>query len=139
MSRVKNMLDSLLADERFRQFVRFGVVGVASSAAHYAVYCLFLLVFAATIAYTIGYVVSFVGNYFFTNYYTFHTRPSWHHFLGFAGSHAVNFCLHMVLFSLFLWLGVHPLIIPIFVMGISVMVQFTILRWVFTERKQPES
>ena len=84
-------------------------------------------------------MVSFVGNYFFTNYYTFHTKPSWRHFFGFAGSHAVNFGLHMVLFSLFLWLGVHRLIIPIFVMGISVVVQFTILRWVFTERQQPEA
>jgi hypothetical protein len=35
------------------------------------------------------------------------------------------------LFSVFLWMGLHKLIIPIFVMGISMIVQFTILRWVF--------
>jgi hypothetical protein len=28
-------------------------------------------------------------------------------------------------------LGLHKLIIPMFVMGISLVVQFTILRWVF--------
>ena len=78
----------------------------------------------------------FVGNYFFTNCYTFRTRPSWKHFIGFAGSHAINFGLHVSLFSLFLWLGVHELIIPIFVMGICVIVQFTILRWVFTKQGQ---
>ena len=113
------------------QFLRFGIVGALSSAFHYAIYYLLLFVTVATIAYIIGYVLSFIGNYFLTNYYTFHTKPSWRHFLGFAGSHAVNFGLHVSLFSIFLWLGLHKLIIPIFVMGISMVVQFTILRWVF--------
>ena len=125
----------LWSDERVRQFARFGVVGLLSSAAHYAIYYLLLFVLKATIAYATGYVVSFVGNYFFTNCYTFRTKPSWKHFIGFAGSHAVNFGLHVTLFSLFLWLGVNELIIPIFVMSICVIVQFTILRWVFTKQK----
>jgi len=133
------LIEQLLADQRLRQFVRFGVVGIVASAVHYAVYWLLLFAVVPTAAYTAGYVVSFVGNYFVTCYYTFRTRPSWRHFLGFAGSHAVNFALHMVLFSVLLWLGGNKLIIPIVVMGISVVVQFTILRWVFTERRQPES
>ena len=103
-------IDRLQNDERLRQFVRFGVVGVLSSA-------------------------GFVGNYFFTNCYTFRTKPSWKHFAGFAGSHAVNFGLHVVLFNIFLWLGMHQLVIPVFVMGICVIVQFTILRWVFTKHE----
>lgn len=125
----------LWSDERVRQFARFGVVGLLSSAAHYAIYYLLLFVLKATIAYVAGYAVSFVGNYFFTNCYTFRTKPSWKHFIGFAGSHAVNFGLHVTLFSLFLWLGVNELIIPIFVMSICVIVQFTILRWVFTRQE----
>ncbi len=120
-------------DKKIAQFLRFGIVGVLSSAVHYAIYYLMLFLTEATIAYVTGYVVSFIGNYFFTNYYTFRTQPSWRHFIGFAGSHAVNFGLHVVLFSLFLWLGVHELVIPIFVMAIAVIVQFTILRWVFKE------
>lgn len=136
MSGLSTKISQLWSDERVRQFVRFGVVGILSSAAHYAIYYLLLFVLKATISYVIGYAVSFVGNYFFTNCYTFRTRPSWKHFIGFAGSHAINFVLHVSLFSLFLWLGVHELIIPIFVMGICVIVQFTILRWVFTKQGQ---
>ena len=136
MSGLSTKISQLWSDERVRQFVRFGVVGILSSAAHYAIYYLLLFVLKATISYVIGYAVSFVGNYFFTNCYTFRTRPSWKHFIGFAGSHAINFSLHVSLFSLFLWLGVHELIIPIFVMGICVIVQFTILRWVFTKQGQ---
>ena len=60
-------INQLWSDERVRQFARFGVVGLLSSAAHYAIYYLLLFVLKATIAYVIGYVVSFVGNYFFTN------------------------------------------------------------------------
>ena len=136
MSGLSTKISQLWSDERVRQFVRFGVVGILSSAAHYAIYYLLLFVLKATISYVIGYAVSFVGNYFFTNCYTFRTRPSWKHFIGFAGSHAINFGLHVSLFSLFLWLGVHELIIPIFVMGICVIAQFTILRWVFTKQGQ---
>ena len=136
MSGLSTKISLLWSDERVRQFVRFGVVGILSSAAHYAIYYLLLFVLKATISYVIGYAVSFVGNYFFTNCYTFRTRPSWKHFIGFAGSHAINLGLHVSLFSLFLWLGVHELIIPIFVMGICVIVQFTILRWVFTKQGQ---
>ena len=128
-------IDRLQNDERVRQFVRFGVVGVLSSAVHYAIYILLLFVLTASISYIIGYLVSFVGNYFFTNCYTFRTKPSWKHFAGFAGSHAVNFGLHVVLFNIFLWLGMHQLVIPVFVMGICVIVQFTILRWVFTKHE----
>ncbi len=121
-------------DDRFRQFLRFGVVGVLSSALHYGIYYLLLFITVATIAYAAGYVISFVCNYLLTNYYTFQTKPSWKHFIGFAGSHAINFGLHMVLFSLFLWMGMHKLLIPIVVMGIAMLVQFTILRWVFVKR-----
>jgi putative flippase GtrA len=128
-------IDRLQNDERLRQFVRFGVVGVLSSAVHYAIYYLLLFVLTASISYIIGYLVSFVGNYFFTNCYTFRTKPSWKHFAGFAGSHAVNFGLHVVLFNIFLWWGMHQLVIPVFVMGICVIVQFTILRWVFTKHE----
>ena len=54
MQHLHVMIDRLLGDERFRQFVRFGVVGVASSAVHYAIYYLMLLMMAATAAYAVG-------------------------------------------------------------------------------------
>ena len=53
-------------------------------------------------------------------------------FVGFAGSHGVNYFLHIVLFNLFLFLGVHRLVAPPLVMGVAMLVQFTILKLVFS-------
>ena len=127
----------LLQSERLWQFVRFVVNGCLSSGIHYGVYCLMLLYANENIAYVTGYIVSFIGNFFLTCYFTFRTKPTIKRFLGFSGSHAVNFGLHVVLFNIMLQLGVHRLIAPILVMGIAMLVQFTILRFVF--KKRPES
>lgn len=122
-----------MSNSKVMQFVRFAVNGCISSAAHYGIYYLVLLwTDLANVAYITGYLLSFVGNYFLTCYFTFRTKPSVRRFLGFSGSHAVNFALHMVLFNLFLWIGVDRLIIPVLVIAIAMLVQFVILRFVFT-------
>jgi putative flippase GtrA len=72
-----------------------------------------------------------VYNFIATNYFTFHTKPTWKNFVGFAGSHGVNYFLHIILFNVFLWLGVHRLIAPPLVMLVAMLVQFTILHFVF--------
>jgi putative flippase GtrA len=90
----------------------------------------------ANVAYITGYLVSFVSNFFLTSYFTFRTKPTLKRFIGFSGSHAINFGLHVVLFNIFLWLGVHQLVIPLLVIGIAMMVQFFILRLVFTKKAE---
>ena len=107
---IKRRIVELRQSEKLGQFVRFALNGCLSSAVHYAIY------------------------YLLTNYFTFRTRPSWRHFIGFCGSHAVNFGLHVVLFNLLLALGIHRLLVPLFVMGFSVIVQFSILRFVFVKK-----
>lgn len=113
------------------QFVRFCIIGTCAAAVHYGIYFLLQLWIDVNVAYTAGYVISFVGNFYATNYFTFHTMPTWRNFTGFAGSHAVNYVLHIVLFNLFLWMGIHRLIAPPLVMLVAMLVQFTILRFVF--------
>ena len=124
----------LLHSAKFGQFVRFVLNGVLSSAIHYAIYYVLLFWTIANIAYITGYLVSFVSNFFLTSYFTFRTKPTLKRFIGFSGSHALNFGLHVVLFNIFLWLGVHELIIPLLVIGIAMMVQFFILRLVFVKK-----
>ena len=124
----------LLHSAKFGQFVRFVLNGVLSSAAHYGIYYVLLFWTIANIAYITGYLVSFVSNFFLTSYFTFRTKPTLKRFIGFSGSHALNFGLHVVLFNIFLWLGVHELIIPLLVIGIAMMVQFFILRLVFVKK-----
>lgn len=129
-------MNQWLRSDKLWQFVRFALNGALSSAIHYGIYCLLLLWTNANVAYITGYLVSFVSNFFLTSYFTFRTQPTLKRFLGFSGSHAVNFGLHIVLFNVFLWLGVHQLVIPLLVMAIAMMVQFFILRLVFVRRNK---
>lgn len=124
----------LRQDTKRWQFVRFVLNGGLSSAIHYLIYLLLLCVTTANAAYITGYLVSFVSNFFLTSYFTFRIRPTVKRFIGFAGSHAVNFALHVVLFNIFLWLGVDKFIIPLLVMAIAMMIQFFILRLVFRRK-----
>ena len=136
MSKVAEKIEALQARyPKMGQFVRFCIIGTCAAGVHYGIYFgLQYLGVNLNVAYTAGYLISFVGNYIATNYFTFRTLPSWKNFLGFAGSHGINYVLHIALFNLFLWLGVHRLVAPPLVMLVAMLVQFTILRFVFKKR-----
>ncbi len=121
--------------ERFRQVVRFGIVGTVSSAIHYGVYCLLLQIVSPTPAFTGGYIVGFICNYFFTTFFTFRSHPSSTNAVGFGFSHAINYLMEIGLLNLFLWIGLHKHLAPILVMVIVVPVNFLFLRFVYTYRK----
>ena len=118
--------------DKYRSFLRFCIVGGCAAAVHYGIYYL-LLQLAAPVnaAYIAGYLISFVGNFFATSYFTFSSRPTWGRFAGFAGSHALNFVLHIILLNFFLWLGIHRLIAPVLVMGVAMLVQYAVLYLVY--------
>ncbi len=128
-----NLPEKLRNKEGMSQFLRFCIIGVLAAAVHYGVYFILQWWIDLNIAYTAGYLISFVGNFILTNYFTFRTKPTWKNFVGFAGSHGINYFLHIVLFNAFLWLGVHRLIAPPLVMLVAMLVQFTILRVIFTK------
>ena len=132
---VKDIILRLNKKEGVRQFVRFCINGVVAAAIHYGVYFLFQLYIDVNVSYTVGYLVSFVYNFIATNYFTFHTTPTWKKFVGFAGSHGVNYFLHIILFNLFLYAGVHQLIAPPLVMVVAMLIQFTILKLVFSRQR----
>lgn len=140
------------------QFVRFIINGCLAAGVHYVVYLVALMVIdscfpgiirymsrtdATSLAYIIGYLVSFAVNFYFTCVFTFRAAPSWHRFVGFSGSHCVNFLLHVVLFKACMHVSAYvgidnltaTLISPFIVMGIAMLVQFTILRFVFKKNK----
>jgi putative flippase GtrA len=125
-------LDTILhSDAGKAQLLRFVLNGCFSAGVHYVVYLLCQLFIEVNTSYAIGYVVSFLVNYFTTTYFTFHTTPSWKRFIGFSGSHGVNFLLHIVLFWACMQIGINRFIAPVIVMGIAMLVQFTILHFVF--------
>ena len=125
---------------KLREFVRFCIVGVIAAGIHYLVYFLLQLIDGGSvwlsIAYTIGYIVSLVCNFFLTTYFTFRSKVSVKKAAGFSFSHIVNYTLHMVLFNLFISLGINRLIAPILVLMIAVPTNFTILHFVYRKKKE---
>ena len=136
---LKEKIKDIKTDEGSKaQFVRFALNGCFSAAIHYAVYYLMQLIIEVNVAYAIGYVVSFLVNYYTTCRFTFRRKPTWSHFIGFSGSHAINFCMHVVLFWCCMQLGIHRMLAPVIVMGTAMLIQFSILRWVFKKKDEEE-
>ena len=130
MSRLKELIRE--HRDQIIQFIRFCIVGTVAAGIHYGIYYVLLRLGAGhNLAYATGYILAFICNFIATSYFTFRSSPSWGRFVGFAGSHAVNFILHMVLLNVFLWMGMHELIAPIVVMLVAMLVQYTILNFVF--------
>ena len=126
-----------LRQPKVQQFIRFCIIGVCASGVHYGIYYLLMRVgVEVNVAYTAGYLLSFVCNFYATNYFTFRTIPSWRRFLGFAGSHGINYLVHMVLLNLLLWLGMSQELAPLAVMVVAMFIQFFILRFVFTHHEK---
>ena len=130
---VRRMIGRLVEriPERWRQPLRYCVVGGIATGIHYGVYLLLLLWLRAGVAYTLGYVCSFLVNYWLTNIFTFRTRPTVRNGAGFALSHLINYTLHIVLLELFLWMGIPEVVAPIVVYMVVIPVNYLILRFFF--------
>lgn len=131
----KEEMSNIRNNEKAMQFIRFGVNGVFVTAIQYAVYLLLKQYMGVNAAYTVGYLVSFCVNFFMTSYFTFRSKPSLKRFVGFSGSHVVNYLVQIGLLNLFLWIGVGSNVAPIPAMAGAVVVQFTILRLVYGKSK----
>lgn len=121
--------------DKLMQFVRFCIVGTVAAAIHYGVYYLMQLFLKGgvwlSVDYTVGYVVSLVCNFFMTTLFTFRSHVSAGKAAGFGFSHLVNYSLHIVLFNIFVAVGIHRLVAPVLVLMVAVPTNFLILRMVY--------
>lgn len=135
---VKDIIQKIRRGERQYEFVRFCLVGGLATAIHYGVYALLQMISSGSVwlnvAYTAGYTVSLVCNFFMTTYFTFRSKASTGKVAGFGFSHLVNYSLHIVLLNIFLSIGVHRLLAPVFVLMIAVPTNFTILHFVYKKK-----
>ncbi len=121
---------------QLHEFLRFAVVGALATALHYGLYLLLQRLAGANAAYTLGYAVSLAANFYLTARFTFRRRLSWSRAFGFGGAHLSNYLLHIVLFNLFLWLGLPPKWAPVPVFAIAIPVNFLLVRFVFKGRRR---
>jgi putative flippase GtrA len=102
-------------NNKYRSMVRFVCVGVFGTLLQYGIYYLFLELFRysnsdsqtmTSFAFSIGFMVEMVVNYFLTNYYTFHTHPSWKNAGGFLVGRALNYGVQLLFLNILIWLAV---------------------------------
>lgn len=116
------------------EFIRFGLVGVLATLIHYAIYYLLLQSeINSNYAFTIGYILSWLINFFLTARFTFKKKASVKKGIGFALSHAVNYCLQIACLNIFIWLGVSKALSPIPVYCICIPVNFLLVKTVFSK------
>lgn len=129
-----NKLKRLYLSPKFREFVRFAIVGLIATIIHYGIYYLLNLFINVNVAYTIGYVVSWVVNLYLTAHFTFKSTLSFKRGVGFALSHLANYLLHMLFLNLFLSIGVSETIAPLFVFALVIPINFLLVRFVFKSK-----
>ncbi len=132
---MRRWTEKIRSNGRAMQFVRFGLNGVFVTAIQYAVYLLLQRHVNVNVAYTVGYLVSFAVNFLMTSYFTFQSHPTFKRFVGFCGSHAVNYVVQIGLLNLFIALGMSHATAPIPAILGAVAVQFTILSRVYSKVK----
>lgn len=125
MNRFTNLSDN----EKLREVIRFGIVGVVATIIQYACYLAFNRIMHHTIANTIAYAVSFAFNYVASTRYTFKVKSTTRRGLGFAFSHLVNYTMQTVVLAAMLFVGIPKdwAMVPVF--AICVPVNFILVRY----------
>jgi len=125
----------MVINNKWIEFLRFVIVGVAATAIHYGLYYLLQKYINVNIAYSIGYIISFIFNFYLTSYFTFKVKPSFGKLFGMGGAHIINYLLHMTLLNLFLYIGIRKTLAPIPVFAIAIPANFLLVRFVFKSKR----
>lgn len=120
---------------RYKEFFRFGLVGILATLIHYGIYLVLNIVIVSWIAYSIGYGISFLCNFYLSSVFTFKEKATFKKGIGFGISHGINYLLHIALLSLFLKLGIKEELAPIPVFAIAIPINFILIRFVFKSGK----
>ena len=116
--------------------IRFCIVGTIATIIHYGLYLPLSSFLKLNAAYSIGFIVSFICNFLLSNYYTFHTRPTWKRAIRFSGSHVVNYIMQISFFNLFLFLGVSKAYAPMPVWAVIMPINFLLVRFALKPHKK---
>jgi putative flippase GtrA len=135
-------IQDIIRSPKLHEFIRFAIVGTIATGIHYGIYLLLVWLYDieqtetsyADIAYTIGYILSFLCNMWLTAHFTFREKLTIIRGGGFALSHVINYLLHIVFLTLFLWIGIPNKWAPIPVFCIVIPINFLLVRFVFKSK-----
>ena len=119
----------------YQEIIRFCIVGTLATGIHYGIYLLLNRFILVWLAYSIGYVISFIFNFYLTSVFTFREKATVRKGIGFVFSHLINYLLHILFLSLFIWMGVRDNYAPIPVYLIVIPINFLSVRFVFKSKK----
>lgn len=125
---MRNIIATLI-NGRYREIVRFGIVGVVATALQYGCYLLFLLALNPTLSNAAAYLISFLFNYYASTHFTFQVRSTARRGLGFVAAHVVNFLLQTLFLNLFIHLGLTKQLALIPTLCVCVPVNFVLVRF----------
>ena len=125
MNRFTNLSDN----EKLREVIRFGIVGVVATIIQYACYLAFNRIMHPTLSNTIAYAVSFAFNYVASTRYTFKVKANAKRGAGFTLSHIVNYSMQTLFLNLFVGLGLMKQIAMIPTLCICIPVNFLLVRF----------
>ena len=114
------------------QFARFVIVGVANTAASYAVYVILLLVFDYRVAYTIAYLAGLAGGYLAHARLVFGVQPGVRSAAGYLATYGAMYLASLLV----LYVAVDRLSVPkifgmLVALAFTVPASFLLLRWGF--------
>lgn len=114
------------------QFARFLVVGVANTAASYALYLFLLLFLDYRVAYTLAYVTGFVWGYLAHARFVFGARPGAGSAAAYLATYgAMYFVALAVIYVAVDILGVPKQLGMLVTLAVTVPLSFVLLRWGF--------
>ena len=131
--------------DKYRSAVRFVCVGVLGTLLQYGIYYLFLDIFResnadsqnmTSVAFSIGFLVEMVVNYLLTNYYTFHTHPSWKNAGGFLVGRAINYGVQILFLNILIWLSMSEEIAGIVAIILAGIINYFMLVPFFRTKKE---
>ena len=112
------------AKHLFRQFMKFGAIGVLNTALFYALYLVLLTVIKPASAYYLAYVLSMIFAVLANLKFTFEKLATTRKFTMFVGVYLVSMYMGGLVLNMLIGLSIHPSLAGILTIGVTVMTNF---------------
>ena len=108
----------------FRQFAKFGAVGVMNTLLYYALYLIFLMMIAPVIAYYVAYVLSMANAVFMNLKFTFKEKPTIRKIAMFVLVYLISMYIGGLVLAMLIGLSISAPLAGFMTIGVTVVTNF---------------